>query len=151
MFLPLQVLSTAHSHLSLDGQDLEGRQHLGVVVRDSKQKGFFIRIVDPEVGAATPVYCWWSVDPTDVGRKSRVNQLAAFVWSQGKKVLGEKRLTRNFQYDTPEDLVMTYLSEVWPLHGLWGMHGISTQASMDVREWLNVCLCGQLSRREAIG
>lgn len=40
------------------------------------------------------------------------------VWSQEKKVLGEKRVTRSFQYDTPGDLVMTYLSEVLPLQGL---------------------------------
>ncbi len=47
----LQIVSIAHSHVSLDGQELEGKgkEYLGVVVRDTKQKGFFIRIVDPEV------------------------------------------------------------------------------------------------------
>lgn len=33
----------------MDGQDLEGKEYLGVVARDATQKGFFIKIVDPKV------------------------------------------------------------------------------------------------------
>lgn len=31
---------------------------------------------------------------------------------QERKVIGEKRVNKNFQYDSPGDLVITYLSEV---------------------------------------
>lgn len=31
---------------------------------------------------------------------------------QERKIIGEKRVNKNFQYDTPGDLVITYLSEV---------------------------------------
>lgn len=41
----------AHSSLNFDGQPLEeGREFLVVVAKDIQQKGFFLRIVDPEVG-----------------------------------------------------------------------------------------------------
>jgi len=36
--------------MSFDGQPLEeGRELLAVVSKDGQQKGFFIRVVDPEV------------------------------------------------------------------------------------------------------
>ena len=45
-----QVLCVAHSKTNFDGQPLEeGKELLAVVTKDSQQKGFFIRVVDPEV------------------------------------------------------------------------------------------------------
>ena len=31
---------------------------------------------------------------------------------QERKVIGEKKVNKNFQYDTPGDIVITYISEV---------------------------------------
>ena len=43
----------AHSTLNYDGQVLEeGKELLVAIVKDSREKGFFIRMVDPEVGGA---------------------------------------------------------------------------------------------------
>lgn len=39
-----------HSNLSFDGQPLmEGQSYLGCVVKDNLQRGFYIRVVDPQV------------------------------------------------------------------------------------------------------
>lgn len=85
------VVSVAHSTLNYDGQVLEeGKELLVAIVKDSREKGFFIRMVDPEK----------------------------------KCVVGEKKITKTFQYDMPGELVVTYLSE----------HGITCVGFHDVRE-----------------
>ena len=46
----LQVISMAHSKVTLDGQALEeGKEHLGIIVKDNHQKGFCIKIISTEV------------------------------------------------------------------------------------------------------
>ena len=45
-----QVICTAHSKLSIDGQPRGGgKEYLAIIAKDGEKKGFFIRIVDKEV------------------------------------------------------------------------------------------------------
>ena len=45
-----QVIAVAHSSLGFEGQPLEeGQELLVVVIKDSKAKSFFIKIIDTEV------------------------------------------------------------------------------------------------------
>eukprot|EP00731_Ephydatia_muelleri_P026835 Em0018g935a len=84
------VIALAHSHLHFNGQPLpEGVEYLSVLMKDSQQKGYYIRLVD----------------------------------TKDRKVVGEKRITKVFEYDTPSELVITYLSE----HGITcvGFHDIA--------------------------
>lgn len=75
------VITLAHSHLHFNGQPLpDGVEYLTVLMKDSQQKGYYIRMVD----------------------------------TKERKVVGEKRITKTFEYDTPSELVITYLSE----HGI---------------------------------
>ena len=49
-FFLLQVICTAHSKLSVDGQPRGGgKEYLAIIAKDGEKKGFFIRIVDKEV------------------------------------------------------------------------------------------------------
>ena len=96
-----QVVSVAHSSLNFDGQVLEeGKELLVVIVKDNRQKGFFIRMVDPEVGGAVGLGGYG------------LYYMALVLFLQKKCVVGEKKITKTFQYDMPGDLVVTYLSEV---------------------------------------
>lgn len=46
----LQVICTAHSKLSVNGQPRGGgKEYLAMIAKDGEKKGFFIRIVDKEV------------------------------------------------------------------------------------------------------
>jgi hypothetical protein len=46
----LQVVCTAHSKLSVDGQPRGGgKEYLAIIAKDGEKKGYFIRIVDKEV------------------------------------------------------------------------------------------------------
>ena len=48
----LQVICTAHSKLSIDGQPRGGgKEYMAIIAKDGVKKGFFIRIVDKEVGS----------------------------------------------------------------------------------------------------
>ena len=50
VFFLLQVICTAHSKLSVDGQPRGGgKEYLAIIAKDGEKKGFFIRIVDKEV------------------------------------------------------------------------------------------------------
>ena len=43
-----------HSHLNFDGRPLPNDEsYLGCVVKDNLQRGFFIRVVDPQVSQCT--------------------------------------------------------------------------------------------------
>lgn len=49
----LQVLCVAHSSVSVDGRQGQGgedKSYWVVLVKDLEQKGYFLRIVDKEVG-----------------------------------------------------------------------------------------------------
>lgn len=53
------MVCVAHSNMSFDGQPLEeGKELLALVVKDSQQKGFFIRVVDPEVRGTRMLQCF---------------------------------------------------------------------------------------------
>lgn len=46
----LQIICTAHSKLSVDGQSRGGgKDYLAIIAKDGEKKGFFVRIVDKEV------------------------------------------------------------------------------------------------------
>ena len=56
------MVSVAHSTLNFDGQVLEeGKELLVAIVKDSREKGFFIRMVDPEVGGAMGTGSVWVI------------------------------------------------------------------------------------------
>jgi hypothetical protein len=45
-----QVIALAHSHLHFNGQPLpQGAEYLSVLMKDSVQKGYYIRVVDTKV------------------------------------------------------------------------------------------------------
>ena len=35
------------------------------------------------------------------------------MWKQARELVGEKRITKQFEYDCPADLTLTFLSEVY--------------------------------------
>ena len=48
--IALQIICTAHSKLSVDGQSRGGgKDYLAIIAKDGEKKGFFVRIVDKEV------------------------------------------------------------------------------------------------------
>ncbi len=44
--------------------------------------------------------------------------LVAFIFIQTREMIGEKKVTKNFEYDLPSDLVLTFLSEVNITHDI---------------------------------
>lgn len=71
------------------------------IVKDLEMKGFYIRMVDKEVRAIGLVHtCWWTYN------------IQPSCLLQEKIMVREKKVGKQFQYDMPSDLLMTFLSEV---------------------------------------
>ena len=56
------MISLAHSHLHFNGQTLpEGVEYLSALMKDSQQKGYYIRLVDTKVRDHLVAWFFWHV------------------------------------------------------------------------------------------